>query len=192
MIRLYSETKKEESEMNKRIYTFTLDDDDYPSEYLTNNIRIIAILLYEELKVQDYESDNPILIQSKTIQENYLVLVDNYLYSRYKFGSEDNKQDYQMFEPLMFDGRTFGITVNDGTINEEQLMVLLNKVRKLIKFDFDFKIDSIVYTSKNKDDESNRNKAIKEIGEKLAPSKIDKPLVRKLIPTIFSTKVVRG
>lgn len=192
MIRLYSETKKEESEMNKRIYTFTLDDDDYPSEYLTNNIRIIAILLYEELKVQDYESDNPILIQSKTIQENYLVLVDNYLYSRYKFGSEDSKQDYQMFEPLMFDGRTFGITVNDGTINEEQLMVLLNKVRKLIKFDFDFKIDSIVYTSKNKDDESNRNKAIKEIGEKLAPSKIDKPLVRKLIPTIFSTKVVRG
>ena len=192
MIRLYSKTKKEESEMNKRIYTFTLDDDDYPSEYLTNNIRIIAILLYEELKVQDYESDNPILIQSKTIQENYLVLVDNYLYSRYKFGSEDNKQDYQMFEPLMFDGRTFGITVNDGTINEEQLMVLLNKVRKLIKFDFDFKIDSIVYTSKNKDDESKRNKAIKEIGEKLAPSKIDKPLVRKLIPTIFSTKVVRG
>ena len=192
MIRLYSETKKEESEMNKRIYTFTLDDDDYPSEYLTNNIRIIAILLYEELKVQDYESDNPILIQSKTIQENYLVLVDNYLYSRYKFGSEDNKQDYQMFEPLMFDGRTFGITVNDGTINEEQLMALLNKVRKLIKFDFDFKIDSIVYTSKNKDDESKRNKAIKEIGEKLAPSKIDKPLVRKLIPTIFSTKVVRG
>ena len=178
--------------MNKRIYTFTLDDDDYPSEYLTNNIRIIAILLYEELKVQDYESDNPILIQSKTIQENYLVLVDNYLYSRYKFGSEDNKQDYQMFEPLMFDGRTFGITVNDGTINEEQLMVLLNKVRKLIKFDFDFKIDSIVYTSKNKDDESKRNKAIKEIGEKLTPSKIDKPLVRKLIPTIFSTKVVRG
>ena len=192
MIRLYSETKKEESEMNKRIYTFTLDDDDYPSEYLTNNIRIIAILLYEELKVQDYESDNPILIQSKTIQENYLVLVDNYLYSRYKFGSEDNKQDYQMFEPLMFDGRTFGITVNDGTINEEQLMALLNKVRKLIKFDFDFKIDSIVYTSKNKDDESKRNKAIKEIGEKLAPSKIEKPLVRKLIPTIFSTKVVRG
>ena len=178
--------------MNKRIYTFTLDDDDYPSEYLTNNIRIIAILLYEELKVQDYESDNPILIQSKTIQENYLVLVDNYLYSRYKFGSEDNKQDYQMFEPLMFDGRTFGITVNDGTINEEQLMALLNKVRKLIKFDFDFKIDSIVYTSKNKDDESKRNKAIKEIGEKLAPSKIEKPLVRKLIPTIFSTKVVRG
>ena len=97
-----------------------------------------------------------------------------------------------MFEPLMFDGRTFGITVNDGTINEEQLMALLNKVRKLIKFDFDFKINSIVYTSKNKDDESKRNKAIKEIGEKLAPSKIDKPLVRKLIPTIFSTKVVRG
>lgn len=178
--------------MNKRIYTFTLEDDEYPSEYLTNDIRIIARLMYEELKVQDYESDNPILIQSKMIQENYLSLISNNIYRQYKFESESSQLGYQMFEPLMIDGKTFGITVNDGMISREELEELLEKIKKLIKFNFNFKIDSIVYTSKNKDDESKRNKAIKEIGEKLTPSKIEKPLVRKLIPTIFSTKVVRG
>lgn len=178
--------------MNKRIYTFTLEDDEYPSEYLTNDIRIIARLMYEELKVQDYESDNPILIQSKMIQENYLSLISNNIYRQYKFESESSQLGYQMFEPLMIDGKTFGITVNDGMISREELEELLEKIKKLIKFNFNFKIDNIVYTSKNKDDESKRNKAIKEIGEKLTPSKIDKPLVRKLIPTIFSTKVVRG
>lgn len=179
--------------MNKKIYTFTLEDDEYPSDIVVNNIRIIARLLYEEIKVQDYESDNPILIQSNMIQENYLSLISKDVYCQYKFESEGSRLEYYMFEPFMISERTFGITVNDGTIDEEQLLGLLDKVKKLIKCDYNFKINSFIYTGKNRIDESKRKKAMDEALEVLNNNKNNNgSLVKKLIPTMFFTKVVRG
>ena len=53
--------------MKKKIYTFTVDDEDYPSREFKDNIKVIASLVYDELKCLDYENPKPILVHGKKI-----------------------------------------------------------------------------------------------------------------------------
>ena len=151
--------------MKKRIYTFT-SDDEYPSRI--DDVKVIANLLFEELRNIDYESSNPILINSKN-------LVINYLYSyiihgndcKHVFASENKGPNCKFYDPLLIDDHTFGITTNIDIITAEKIKAVLKNVLDMIEymtgFRYTFKIDFVDYYAKDDDDESNRILAIDEI-----------------------------
>ena len=56
----------------KEIYTFTLDDEEVPSENVKTQIKLVAYLLYEKLNELDFESNNPLLVQNNKLKTNYL------------------------------------------------------------------------------------------------------------------------
>ena len=89
---------------------------------------------------------------------------------------------------MIIDDKSFGITVNAGMITIGDMALMLNEVTKFIKFNHNFNIDSVSYIAYNKDDESGRLKAIRDIGKKKIKEKVN---VKKLMPIFRSAKLVK-
>lgn len=171
----------------KEIYTFTLDDEEIPSENVKTQIKLVAYLLYEKLNELDFESNNPLLVQNNKLKTNYLYERYDSEYI-YRFESEYSNYDSRMFNPMIIDDKSFGITVNAGMITIEDMALMLNEVTKFIKFNHNFNIDSVSYIAYNKDDESGRLKAIRDIGKKKIKEKVN---VKKLMPIFRSVKLIK-
>ena len=124
----------------KKIYTFTLDDE-VPSDELFNDVKVIAHLLYEELKNEEY--DTKILVSIDKHKENVLYetkVMNDY---QYKFLSEIENDSKTLYEPFLINHIGFGITIYDGSISEPLLNYLFKNVLKTIRKPYNFSIFSI-------------------------------------------------
>lgn len=166
----------------KKIYTFTLDD----SEVLTGGkdtiVKVIAYIVYEKIRQIDYESLSPILVSNKTLKINELL--EKYRDGQFVYSllSEKDDNNSLMYQPVLIDENTFGITINDGTIDDGEIEVVLEESLKFMGWKYKFNIDSILYEAKNQEDESNRKNAIKKIGKKNIGSSHVKNKIRFTIP----------
>lgn len=150
----------------KRIYTVTLEDDDIPlSHNISSDIREIAYWLYEDLG----KFDEQILCIDIDQDRSKEGLIRNELYDVpskegyiYKFDSDLKDIDDRLYEPFILGEKTFGFTVYDNTISSSELSIILDSILKLVKMDYKYTIDSIVYDDKNI---KNRFKAIDSITE---------------------------
>lgn len=133
----------------KKIYTFTLDDE-VPSDELFNDVKVIAHLLYEELKNEEY--DTKILVSIDKHKENVLYetkVMNDY---QYKFLSEIENDSKALYEPFLINHIGFGITIYDGSISEPLLNYLFKNVLKTIRKPYNFSIFSITHNASPKEE----------------------------------------
>ena len=147
----------------KKIYTFTLDDGDYPSVNIKGEVSTIAYLLYEELKDLEGISSRKILVMNKNLCENELL--DVYIHGKYAFSKFKDEKSV-LCEPFMLSDTSFGITVYDGVISDSEMSMLLISAKRFIHSKCSFEIDSITYEANNTDDERMRKWVIKDMLKK--------------------------
>lgn len=169
----------------KRIYTITLDDDDIPlSHNIGSDIREIAYWIYEELS----KFDEQILCIDIDQDKSKDGLLKNELYDIpskegyiYKFDSDLKDIDNRIFEPFVLDDKTFGFTIYDGRLTDGEISIILDGILKLLKMNYKYTIDSVVYDDKsmknrfnaidklmNKKDVNNSKKRVKVPAKMLA------------------------
>lgn len=127
----------------KRIYTFTLDDDVPLSNNVGSDIREIAYWLFTELS--RYEKPVLCIEDDKKLYENELYDIDLGNKYIYKFTSDNSKIDYRLFEPFMISDTSFGFTVYDGSITDDEILEVLNHVLKIIHLNYKFTMYSKSY-----------------------------------------------
>lgn len=159
---IIKQCEKRKMEM-KKIYTFTLDDEDCPSVNIKGEVSTIAYLLYEKLKDLEGISSQKILVMNKNLCENELL--DVYMHGRYVFSKFKDEKSV-LCEPFMLSDTSFGITVYDGVISDSEMSMLLANAKRFIHSKCSFKIDSITYEVSNIDDERMRKWAIKDMVRK--------------------------
>lgn len=133
----------------KKIYTFTLDDE-VPSDELFNDVKVIAHLLYEELKNEEY--DTKILVSIDKHKENVLYETKVMTGYQYKFLSEIENDSKALYEPFLINHIGFGITIYDGSIPEPLLNYLFKNVLKTIRKPYNFSIFSITHNASPKEE----------------------------------------
>lgn len=133
----------------KKIYTFTLDDE-VPSDELFNDVKVIAHLLYEELKNEEY--DTKILVTTDKHKENVLYETKVMNGYQYKFLSEIENDSKALYEPFLINHIGFGITIYDGSISEPLLNYLFKNVLKTIRKPYNFSIFSITHNASPKEE----------------------------------------
>ena len=128
----------------KKIYTITLDDEIPLSESVSSDIREIAYFLFEEIAKYDRE-----ILAVEDKKENLIKneLLESFVNSRYnyRFESEHSNIENYRYEPFLINDRSFGFTVYDGTISEEEIMHLLKTTLAFLKLNYTFNIDSVYY-----------------------------------------------
>ena len=103
----------------KKIYTITLDNEDYPSECLWDDVRIIASMVYDY--IYNYIGDNCI-----PLDVNSDIIYNNIFYSRcskfacyershYQLDSDIYDDGYINYEPFIVGRNTFGMTIVDDS-----------------------------------------------------------------------------
>lgn len=148
----------------KKIYTFTLDSDDYPSRGLHDDVRVIAALVYDCI-YNYYGEDNVPVSTSKNIVYNELR--DAYhVDGKYIMDSDKNDDGYINYEPFISGRRTFGFTVVDDSIGHSELREKVNYILSLVRVNYRVSIECFPYPSKDMDDESNRDAVINAINSR--------------------------
>lgn len=177
--------------MEKNIYTFTLDDDEYPSMAVVNNIKFIARYVYEEIfNSCDYEEILEESRQSNKLHVNELYDIkvrDGYIYL---FDSEKKKDDYRFYNPVMLSNRTFCITLTGEDIGIDNVYKILNDSLRLMGFSYKFKINKYSYYTKDLNDETGRCELLDEITSKKNNNKKKAVKVKKLMPSFTLSKVL--
>ena len=144
----------------KKIYAFTLDSDDYPSDRFRYNLRLIAFLLYDLIYNYNDLGFTP-LILNKSIRFNNIY--NGYGGNRYRLEYDEYNLKYVNYEPFIIGNKSFGFTVNDEYIDLNTICDLMKEVLLLINVYYKYKVDTINYDSKNLEDESNRKRAINQL-----------------------------
>lgn len=141
----------------KKICTFTLEGEDYPSKDYGDNLRLFAYMLYD--LVYNYYGDGIIPLNiNKNIVYNKLHV--GVMSSGYLFDSDVFDNGSINYEPFLIGTRSFGLTILDDLISEENLMDLVNQVSYMLKIKDRVTIRTVEYYSKDMDDEKNRRKAM--------------------------------
>ncbi len=129
----------------KKIYMLTLDDEVPLLGDTGNNVREIAYLLYQELIAAGYVLDS----DTDRITINQLNEIFRGNGYTYRFLSEESPKDYRDYEPFIVDGKSFGFTVEDGSLDEDTLLAMLCYVLGLAQFaEYRFRVKSAVYNEK--------------------------------------------
>ncbi len=163
----------------KRIYTFTLEGDDYPSSKFRENLRIVAHFMYHQ--ILNYGAYATPLNVNKNIRYNRLREGGHSFDIRYFLDSDYYDDGLINYEPFIIGENSFGLSVDDGMISQDTICDLLNYVLGLLNLKYKVTINSMSYESKDIDDESKRSRAIKKLLKKLG-CKVNKntSLVRML------------
>lgn len=141
----------------KKICTFTLEGEDYPSKDYRNNLRLFACMLYD--LVYNYYGDGiiPLNINKNIVYNNLHVDTIN---RGYLFDSDIFDYGSINYEPFLIGTRSFGLTILDDLISEDNLMDLANQVLYMLKIKEKVILKTVEYYSKDMDDERNRRKAM--------------------------------
>ena len=107
------------------------------SPIIRDKIKLMAYLIYSELI--DYENE---MNKNVLFKDN---IVFNELYDGIKEHYEFEHEDYQTgnYEPFMIDEDSFGFTIYDGSISNEDLNIIIDEVKKMIQFNYEFDIYGI-------------------------------------------------
>lgn len=176
----------------KKIYTFTLESDDYPSGRIRDDIRIIAAMVYEE--IYNYIGDGVIPLNiNKYIVYNQI----GYSYrmscgidsgNRYVLKSDIYDDGYINYEPFIVGNKTFGMTIVDDSFDIIIVKQIVNYVLNLLKLNYRVLIEEFSYQSKNIDDESCRDFAINKIYNKFSYEGGKRTRLRRFLKNTFSRK----
>lgn len=148
----------------KRIYAFTLDNDDYPSKKFGFDLRLLAYLLYDS--VYNYDGDNfTALVINKNIMPN--MIHDGQYPNEYYFDFDDYDEKNYNYEPFLLGDSSFAFTIEDTMMSEETLCSLFDYVLRLTGLNYKYKVNSNYYFSRSKDDEKNRKKTIDSLIDKI-------------------------
>lgn len=129
--------------MNK-IYTITLDDEVPLSEKVISDIKQVVYILFD--KIDSF--DRKILVfddEKSNLKRNQLLEIKNNGEYIYFFESEHSLTDNYRYEPFIINNRSFGFTVYDGSIEDEEVRELLNYSLNFLKLNYKFNIDSSLY-----------------------------------------------
>ena len=127
----------------KKIYTITLDDEVPLSDVVSSDIKEIAYFLFEE--IDKYDRQILVVDDDRNLIRNELL--ETYRDGRYnfRFESEHTNIENYRYEPFLFNDRSFGFTVYDGSIDEEEILELLNGVLIFFGLNYKFNIDCLYY-----------------------------------------------
>ena len=143
----------------KKIYAFAFDEEDYLSDKWRNNIRLVAFLLYDSVYNYDEEDRIPLNLNKNIVFNR----IHEFSEHNYYLDSDCYDDGFINYEPFLINNRCFAFTVDDNLISEKDIRSLLNSVLYIVGISSSVRICSEVYSSKNKDDERNRWKAISAI-----------------------------
>ena len=141
----------------KKICTFTLEGDDYPSKDYRDKLRLFAFMLYDYVYNYYGEGIIPLNINKNIVYNNLHCKTMN---GGYFFDSEVFDNGYINYEPFLIGNHSVGLTIHDDLISEEDLMVLVSQVSYMLKINRKVTLKTVEYYSKDVDDEKNRRKAI--------------------------------
>lgn len=150
----------------KKIYAFTLEGEDVPSDRFRYDLRLIAILLYD--KIYNYYGEGRVaLIINDKIKCNDIH--QGYSYSEYYLDYDEYNEKYFNFEPFILGKKTFALTIDDQIMSEDIICSLMNEIifeiSLISKFNYTYSYKTISYLSKDNNDEKNRKKTILELRE---------------------------
>lgn len=147
----------------KKIYSFTLDSDEYPSvrRNIYSDLRLIAYMLYSEIYNYYGENDSPLDI-NPLIKYNNLNEVKD-LFFAYKFDSDKYDDGYTYYEPFIVGERTFCFTIIDDNFDDKIIKEILHYVMKILKVKYNVTINTYEYNAKDINDEKNREEAMRRI-----------------------------
>ncbi len=167
----------------KKIYVVSLDDEVPLSDKMKDEIKVLAYLVYDEIQGYEYADNCQILCHDDIIYNELLEKEVNGEYvHRFKYDNVESG----MYEPFMIGDRSFAFTVNDGTLDGNEIISIIYKVRMFSKITSNIEINSVIYED---DKKKNRLMAIKKIlldNEKKNNKKEDKPKtkVKSILPVI--------
>ena len=175
----------------KKIYTFTLDGDDYPSDRFRYNLRLFAYWMYD--KLYNYYGDGFIPLNiNKNIVYNGIHEEKN---GEYYLDSDLFDNGRINYEPFLIDNCSFGLTVIDESIDENVLRVLIKETLSELSISYNVSFDVVSYCAKDKNDESQRKKAINliynNLNNKVPPKKNTFGFGKKKILSGYGTAVMR-
>ena len=154
----------------KRIYAFTLESDDVPSEKFGFNLRLIAYLMYDY--VYNYVGENSAVLNiNKNIVYNRILEVSR---NEFYLESDFYYNKYINYEPFIIGDKTFAFTVFDGEISEEVLCKLLQQVLRLVGVNYRYVVNTGCYVCKDNSDEKNRRNAINLLAKNIGCSLVKK------------------
>jgi len=147
----------------KTIYAFTLEGEDYHSNRFRYNLRLIAFLLYD--KIYKYYDDRVALIMNNNIKCNNIHM--GYGNSQYYLDYNECNEKFFNYEPFLIGDRSFALTIDDQIMNEKIICSLMDEtiyqILLISKVNYSYSFKKNGYLSKNKNDESNRKRAILEL-----------------------------
>lgn len=152
----------------KKIYTFTLESEDYPSRGFDSNLRLVAYMLYDTIYNYD-EGYNPLDVNKNIV---YNKIHETYYGNGYYFDSDEMDDSLINYEPFIVGKKTFGFTINDELMSREVIDGLVMYVLNLLRLNYKVTINSFDYEARDREDERYRSKAIRLIFESLG-CKID-------------------
>lgn len=172
----------------RKVFAITLEDDDIPlSHDLGSDIRELAYWIYSELG----KFDEQILCIDNDQEQNTEGLIKNELYDvktedgyAYKFESDIKNIDNRLFEPFILSDNTFGFTVYEGSLSDSELKAILDSALKLLKMNYKYKIDVILYNERL----NNRLQAIDLLIKK--PEVVNNVKKRVKVPTKVLTPIL--
>ncbi len=137
----------------KRIYTVSLDDEVPLSEKVLNEIKLLCFLIYDD--IINLECDGPISILAKDgiIYNELLESYQNREF-HYRFLHDDYKAG--KYEPFMISTTSFGFTINDDALSQDELNEIIEHCKKMLDIDYGFTINSYKYM----EDEKHKNRLI--------------------------------
>lgn len=160
----------------KKIYSFTLDSDDYTSICFMSNLRLIAYLLYDS--IYNYDGEN---VTALNINKNIIYNNINENGSYYYLDSDLYDDNNINYEPFILGNRTFCLTIDDDVMNEDTIKELLELEQHMANLSYKIHINSEGYYSKNKDDERFRFRAINTLCSKLGCNQIKRSFLDNLL-----------
>ena len=128
------------------MYNISLSNANEVNNDTLDKVKLVAYLLYDALIDYEYDNDKNVLYKDNiVINEVY----DSYnLVSKYEF--EHTDYNTGIYEPFMINDTSFGFTVNDGSISNQEIINMIKEVKAMVNFDGDFTVSSI--SLKNKQD----------------------------------------
>ena len=165
----------------KKIYIVSLEDDVPLSEAVIDKVKVMAYLVYDEIRGLEYGSYSKILDTDNIL---YNELLERKVGNEYVHRFMYNDSEIGKYEPFMIDNASFGFTVIDGKLNENELKMIIDRSKFVAGINSRFNIDSITY----EDDKKNKNRLValkKIIQKKNDVKKNDTKKVKVKIRTLF-------
>ena len=137
----------------KNIYMISLDDDVPLSQSIRDEMRLLCYLVYDEIRRLDYENVSPILCNDGI---DYNELLESYNNGEFHYRFMYNDIESGKHEPFMINDTSFGFTINNDSISEDEIWHIIENYKKMIKFTYNLKLKKYSY----EDDKKHKNRLI--------------------------------